>query len=84
MTQLTCTQYFCQLIVVIFLSIIEIWVLEIAWNQSIPYVFGLPLINFSQAFFMYMVSSTLIYPKYNKTIPLICNGNNDEQEEHIV
>jgi len=82
MTQLTCMQYFCQLIFVLILSFIEIWILEIAWNQSIPYVFGLPVINFAQACFLYMVSSMLIYPKYNKTIPLICNDN--EQEEHIV
>lgn len=79
---LTCVQFWCQFLLILALSFIEIWILEYAWNESMPHTFGLPTINFPQAFFLYMVSSMLIYPKYNKSFPITSNNNNGD--DHIV
>lgn len=82
MAQQTCLQYSCQFVIVLALSFIEMWILEYAWNECMPHIFGFPVINFPQAFFLYMLSSMLIYPKYDKSFSLICDNNS--HDDHIV
>jgi hypothetical protein len=73
---MTCAQFSLLCICVFIFGLLEIWILQYTWNQSVPYVFGLPTINFTQALCIYMVSSMLICPKFNFSDKIVTMNDN--------
>lgn len=73
---MTCAQFSLLCICVLIFGLLEISILQYVWNQSVPFIFGLPTINFTQSLCIYMVSNMLICPKFNFSDKIVTMSDN--------